>query len=61
MAPRVMIPIHYGDLLNEIFDMVKEVRHERITLKDLLQCGVGGSVVGLLIDAQTFMQQQMKE
>lgn len=61
MTPRVMIPVKYRDLLNEIFDMATEVKHERITLKDLLQCGVGGNVVNLLIDAHAFMQYQLKE
>eukprot|EP01043_Picozoa_sp_COSAG02_P017644 COSAG02_NODE_803_length_17021_cov_18.597270_6_plen_56_part_00 len=37
---------------DEIFDMVNPVKAGCITLDDLIRCGVGGTVVAMLVDLQ---------
>jgi hypothetical protein len=50
-----------NDFLNEVFDMVNPKERHRITLKDLLACGIGGTVVALLIDSQALLQNLNKD
>ena len=42
------------DVKDEIFDMAKPATPYAITLKDLLACGQGDTIVSMLIDAKAF-------
>ena len=44
------IPV--DDVLNEIFDMALPKDPNYIDLKDLINCGVGGTIMGILIDCR---------
>ncbi|KAI9337216.1 hypothetical protein BDR26DRAFT_919767 [Obelidium mucronatum] len=37
-------PVHVADVVNEVFDMANPKASDRITLDDLLKCGVGGTI-----------------
>ncbi|KAH6937570.1 hypothetical protein HPB50_001723 [Hyalomma asiaticum] len=47
-------PVKFEDVKDEIFDMVKPEDPCRITLKDLIRCGKGSTVVSILIDVNEF-------
>ena len=49
------------DVLDEIFDMVKPQTNYKITLEDLVKCGVGGTVVSMLIDVNGFWAYDNRE
>ena len=49
------------DVTDEIFDMVKPADPHAITLKDLLECKVGETVVGMLTDVNAFWQYDRRE
>lgn len=49
------------DFLYELFDMAHPVDPTLITLGDLLKCGVGGTVVSLMVDIQALLQNQYKD
>jgi hypothetical protein len=53
--------MNLDDFLNEIFDMANPKERNRITLNDLMQCGVGGTILSLLIDAHALQQNLNKE
>jgi hypothetical protein len=46
---------------DEIFDMVNPVKPGCITLDDLIRCGVGGTVVAMLVDLQGFYDYDNRE
>ncbi|KAM7539426.1 hypothetical protein Aperf_G00000051637 [Anoplocephala perfoliata] len=50
-----------GDILNEIYDMVRPKNPDYITLKDLLKSGKGDTVLGILTDVQCFMVYENRE
>jgi len=51
-----------SDVLNELMDMVKPLRPELgISLADLVNCGVGHTVVTILIDAEGFILYDRRE
>uniref|UniRef100_A0A224Z6X7 Protein phosphatase 2 regulatory subunit n=1 Tax=Rhipicephalus zambeziensis TaxID=60191 RepID=A0A224Z6X7_9ACAR len=47
-------PVKFEDVKDEIFDMVKPEDPCKITLKDLIRCGKGSTVVSILIDVNEF-------
>ena len=49
------------DVVDEIFDMVKPKERAAITLKDLVDCKVGETVVGILTDVFAFLQYDQRE
>ena len=49
------------DVVDEIFDMVKPKERAAITLKDLIDCKVGETVVGILTDVFAFLQYDQRE
>ena len=49
------------DVRDEIFDMVKPADPAIITLKDLENCKVGDTVVGMLTDMHAFWQYDRRE
>lgn len=46
------IQINLDDLKDEIWDIAKPKVAGGITQQDLINCGQGGTVIGILIDAQ---------
>ncbi len=54
-------PVPLGDILNEIFDMVKPEHPFRISLNDLIRCGQGEVVVNILIDLNGFWTHENRE
>nr|CDS20941.1 serine:threonine protein phosphatase 2A [Echinococcus granulosus] len=51
----------FCDVLNEICDMVRPQNPDFITLDDLLKSGKGDTVLGVLIDIQTFLMYENRE
>ena len=49
------------DVKDEIFDMVKPADRTKITLRDLVACKVGDTVVGMLTDMHAFWQYDRRE
>lgn len=49
------------DVKDEIFDMVKPKDPLHITLKDLIDCKVGATVIGMLTDLYSFWQYDRRE
>ncbi|CAN7978832.1 unnamed protein product [Ixodes persulcatus] len=54
-------PVGFEDVKDEIFDMVKPEDPSRITLRDLIRCGKGGTVVSILIDFNEFWAYDNRE
>lgn len=54
-------PVSFEDVKNEIFDMVKPVDPTRITLKDLIRCGQGETVISILIEFHRFWSYENRE
>jgi Ca2+-binding EF-hand superfamily protein len=54
-------PVDVGDVVNEIFDMVKPRNALRITMKDLIDCEVGHTVISILIDLNGFWKYDNRE
>ena len=54
-------PPEIEDVCDEIFDMVKPKERNAITLKDLVDCKVGETVVGILTDVFAFLQYDQRE
>lgn len=50
------LQINMDDIKDEIWDMAKPKVVGGITLADLLACGQGGTIIGIMIDAQVFFQ-----
>jgi serine/threonine-protein phosphatase 2A regulatory subunit B''/actin-binding protein anillin len=53
--------VNFDDVKDEIFDMVKPAHHSRITLKDLIGCGQGDTVVSILIEFHKFYAYENRE
>jgi serine/threonine-protein phosphatase 2A regulatory subunit B'' len=54
------VEVNCLDVCDEIFDMVKPVDPCRITLKDLISCGVGDTIVSMLIDVTEFLSLEQE-
>jgi len=55
-------PVNVADVVaDEIFDMVKPANPLRITLDDLIQCKMGGTVVSILTDVNAFWKYDNRE
>eukprot|EP00341_Mesodinium_pulex_P007615 CAMPEP_0116965214 /NCGR_PEP_ID=MMETSP0467-20121206/49074_1 /TAXON_ID=283647 /ORGANISM="Mesodinium pulex, Strain SPMC105" /LENGTH=68 /DNA_ID=CAMNT_0004654393 /DNA_START=1041 /DNA_END=1247 /DNA_ORIENTATION=+ len=48
--------INLDDLKDEIWDMAKPKIPGGLTLADMVSCGQGGTIIGILVDAQLFFQ-----
>ncbi|GAV01592.1 hypothetical protein RvY_12280 [Ramazzottius varieornatus] len=59
-ADKVMAP-SLNDVVAEIFDMVATKDYGWITLGELVASGLGGTVVGLLIDKDCFLAYEFRE
>lgn len=55
------LQINLDDLIDEIWDMAKPKVSGGITLADLIASGQGGTIIGVLIDAQLFFQYDQRE
>lgn len=44
-----------------MFDLASPANPYRITLADLLRCGAGGDIVGMLADVAAFWEHDSKE
>jgi len=53
--------VKFEDVKDEIFDMVRPKDPLRITLKDLIACGQGDTVVSILIDLNGFWSYENRE
>lgn len=53
--------VNIEDVMNEIFDMVKPADPYRITLQDLINSGVGDTVVSILTDVNGFWAYDNRE
>lgn len=54
-------PVNFGDVSDEIFDMVRPADPCKITLRDMIDCGQGGTVVRILIDLNEFWIYENRE
>ena len=54
-------PVKFEDVKDEIFDMVRPQAPLRITLKDLISCGNGDTVVSILVDLNGFWTYENRE
>eukprot|EP00095_Tigriopus_kingsejongensis_P000944 maker-scaffold360_size197209-snap-gene-0.28 protein:Tk00944 transcript:maker-scaffold360_size197209-snap-gene-0.28-mRNA-1 annotation:"serine threonine-protein phosphatase 2a regulatory subunit b subunit gamma isoform x2" len=54
-------PVLFEDVKDEIFDMVRPPDPFKITLKDLIRCGHGDTVVSILIDLNGFWTYENRE
>lgn len=53
--------VNFEDVKDEIFDMVKPSDPTKITLKDLINCGQGDTVVSILIEFHKFWAYENRE
>lgn len=53
--------VNFEDVKDEIFDMVKPAHSSRITLKDLIACSQGDTVVSILIEFHKFWAYENRE
>ncbi|ORY26412.1 EF-hand [Rhizoclosmatium globosum] len=54
-------PVHVADVVNEVFDMANPKVGDKITLEDLLKCGVGGTITTILTDCRGFWAYDNRE
>lgn len=54
-------PVRFEDVKDEIFDMVRPTDPLKITLRDLINCGQGDTVVSILIDLNGFWTYENRE
>jgi len=54
-------PPNAADVVDEIFDMVKPAKPLRLTLPDLLRCGVAHTVILMLVDVAGFLAYDNRE
>ena len=54
-------PVHFEDVKDEIFDMVRPKDPYKITLQDLINCGQGDTVISILIDLNGFWTYENRE
>ena len=48
-------------IADEIFDMARSSDPLRITVKDLIECGQGGTILGILTDINDFLSYENRE
>ena len=53
--------MHFEDVKDEIFDMVRPKDPCKITLQDLINCAQGDTVVSILIDLNGFWTYENRE
>ena len=53
--------MHFEDVKDEIFDMVRPKDALKISLQDLVNCGQGDTVVSILIDLNGFWTYENRE
>lgn len=53
--------MHFEDVKDEIFDMVRPKDPYKITLQDLINCGQGDTVISILIDLNGFWTYENRE
>jgi hypothetical protein len=53
--------VKFEDVKDEIFDMVRPSDPLKITLKDLVACGNGDTVVSILVDLNGFWTYENRE
>ena len=54
-------PVHFEDVKDEIFDMVRPKDPYKITLQDLINSGQGDTVISILIDLNGFWTYENRE
>jgi serine/threonine-protein phosphatase 2A regulatory subunit B'' len=54
-------PINFEDMKDEIFDMIKPQEPTRISVKDLVSCGQGETVMSILIEFHRFWSYENRE
>ncbi|KAJ1556122.1 hypothetical protein HK405_006739, partial [Cladochytrium tenue] len=54
-------PVGVDDVTNEVFDMARPEIPDRITINDLLSCGVGGTIISILTDCRGFWAYDNRE
>ncbi len=54
-------PVSFNDIKDELFDMIKPEKADRITLKDLCRSGQGDVLVSVLIDLNGFWTHENRE
>lgn len=54
-------PVNFEDVKDEIFDMVRPADPTKITLKDLISSGYGGTAISILIEFQYFLAYEHRE
>ena len=54
-------PVHFEDVKDEIFDMVRPKDPYKISLQDLINSGQGDTVVSILIDLNGFWTYENRE
>jgi hypothetical protein len=57
----VLYPYAAADVKDEIFDMVTPPEPGRITLRDLLNCGLADVICGMLVDGQCHYEYDNRE
>ncbi|ESO06989.1 hypothetical protein HELRODRAFT_191272 [Helobdella robusta] len=53
--------VSFEDIKNEIFDMVRPMKPNQITCQDLVKSGQASTIVGLLIDVNSFWSYENRE
>mmetsp|Transcript_33922 Transcript_33922/g.6128 ORF Transcript_33922/g.6128 Transcript_33922/m.6128 type:complete len:125 (+) Transcript_33922:439-813(+) len=61
LESREKFGFHVEDIKDEIFDMAKPKVPMAITLNDLIECGQGDIIVGMLVDAKAFFEYDQRE
>jgi len=61
LPPEQRLMVSLEDLKDEIFDMVKPLIPNRITLKDIVRSGMGRTLVNILIDVNGFWTYEFRE
>jgi serine/threonine-protein phosphatase 2A regulatory subunit B'' len=54
-------PVNFEDVKDEIFDMIKPQDSAKITVKDLINCGQGETVMSILIEFHKFWAYENRE
>lgn len=53
--------VSLDDIKDEVFDMIKPEHPNKITLKDIIQSGMGHIFVNILIDVNGFWSYEFRE
>ena len=61
LEQKIQTEYKVDDLKDELWDMAKPASDKCITLNDLIKCGVGHTVVSMLIDAKAFYDYDQRE